>query len=72
MHLNLLQKKVIQKTAEVTDDLIGNKIVDKITGIALQSKPEAGTQTEETSKVRFASSEKTMCYYWWAKIDINK
>ena len=72
MHLNLLQKKVIQKTAEVTDDLIGNKIVDKITGIALQSKPEAGTQTEETSKVRFASSEKTMCCYWWAKIDINK
>ena len=63
MHLNLLQRKVIQKTAEVTDDLIGNKIVDKITGIALQSKPEAVTQTEETSKVRFATSKKTMCYY---------
>ena len=61
MHLNLLQRKVIQKTAEVTDDLIGNKIVDKITVITLQSKPEAVTQTEETSKVRFAFSEKTMC-----------
>ena len=30
MHLKLLHK-VIQKTAEATDDLIGNKISDKIT-----------------------------------------
>ena len=30
MHLKLLQKKVIQKTAEATGDLIGNKIADKI------------------------------------------
>ena len=28
MHLKLLQKKAIQKTTEVTGDLIGNKIAD--------------------------------------------
>ena len=33
MDLKLLQKKAIQKTAEATDDLIGNKIVDKITKV---------------------------------------
>ena len=31
MFLKLLQKKEIQKTAEATDDLIGNKFADKIT-----------------------------------------
>ena len=31
MHLELLQKKAIPKTADTTDDLIGNKIADKIT-----------------------------------------
>ena len=31
-------KRVIQKTAEVTGDLIGNKIADKITSIGIQKK----------------------------------
>ena len=31
MHLKLLLKKEIQKTEEVMDDLIGNKILKKIT-----------------------------------------
>ena len=35
-------KRVVQKTAEVTGDLIGNKIPDKITSIA---KPK---ETEKT------------------------
>ena len=35
-------KRVVQKTAEATGDLIGNKIVDKITSIG---KPK---ETEET------------------------
>ena len=30
-------KRVIQKTAEVTGDLIGNKIVDKITSVSKKS-----------------------------------
>ena len=32
MHLKLL-KKAIQKTAEATGDIVGNKIADKITRI---------------------------------------
>ena len=31
MHLKLLKKKTIQKTAAATDDLTGNKITNKIT-----------------------------------------
>ena len=34
MHLKLLQKKAIQKTAEATGDLIWNKIADNITGFS--------------------------------------
>ena len=30
MHLNLLQKREIKKTAETTGDLIGNKNADKV------------------------------------------
>ena len=33
IHLKPLQKKAIQKSAETTADLIGNKIADKITKI---------------------------------------
>ena len=33
MQLKLVSKRVIQKTAEATGDLIGNKIADKITKI---------------------------------------
>ena len=31
MHLKLLQKERLKKTAEATSDLIGNKIADRIT-----------------------------------------
>ena len=33
MQLKLHQKRAIQKTAEETDDLTGNKIADKITSL---------------------------------------
>ena len=33
-------KRAIQKTAEVTGDLIGNKIADKITGVSKGSAKE--------------------------------
>ena len=39
MHLKLLQKQKIQKTAEATGDFIANKIADKITGAASQNAP---------------------------------
>ena len=34
MHLKLLQKIAIQKTAKTTGDLIGNKIADKVTRVS--------------------------------------
>ena len=37
-------KRVVQKTAEATGDLIGNKIADKITSIG---KPKEKEETEE-------------------------
>ena len=41
-------KRVVQKTAEVTGDLIGNKIADKITSIGKpKEKEEKTTKAEE-------------------------
>ena len=59
-HQNLLQKKtgidptkatskrVVQKTAEATADLIGNKIADKITSIG---KPKEKEKTKEIEEI---------------------
>ena len=41
-------KRVIQKTAEATGDLIGNKIADKITSIG---KPKEKEKTKETEEI---------------------
>ena len=50
MSLKLHQKKkAIQKTSWGTSDLIGNKIVNKITSIGLWSNPETASQTDEKS-----------------------
>ena len=38
MHLKTKSKRVIQKTAEATSDLISNKIADKITKISRNSQ----------------------------------
>ena len=38
MHLKLLQKGAIQKTAEATGDFIGNKIANKITKVSKNSQ----------------------------------
>ena len=40
-------KKVVQKTAEATEDLIGNKIADKITSIGKWKEKEKTKNTEE-------------------------
>ena len=40
-------KRVVQKTAEATGDLIGNKIADKITSIG---KPKKKKEEEEKTK----------------------
>ena len=44
----IASKRVVQKTTEATGDLIGNKIVDKITSIGKsKEKPKPKKKTEE-------------------------
>ena len=51
-------KRAIQKTAEVTCDLIGNKIADKITRVSKTSpKNNSETNEEETLRKKFISPE---------------
>ena len=40
-------KRVVQKTAEATEDLIGNKIADKITSIGKPKEKEKTNKTDE-------------------------
>ena len=56
-------ERVLQKTAEATGDLIGNKILDKITSIG---KPkEKGTK--KNWKNLYSTREKAT-NYWWLEI----
>ena len=61
MYLNLLQKEKFKKQTEPTDDLIGNKIVNKITKISKtlkQNNSETVTnEHEETYLKRCISPE---------------
>ena len=41
-------KRIVQKTAEATRDLIGNKITDKITSIGKPKEKEKTKEIEET------------------------
>ena len=54
-------KRGIQKTAEATGDLIGNKIVDKITSVSRKSTKKLPTIDEDveltTNKKRYISPE---------------
>ena len=44
----IASKRVVQKTAEATGDLIGNKIVDKVTSIGKQKeKPNPKEKPDE-------------------------
>ena len=54
MHLKLLQISN-SKTAKATDDLIGNKIADKITRVSKTSNSEI--DEEEILRERFIPSE---------------
>ena len=49
--LKTASKRAIQKTAEVTGDLIGNKIADKITGISKKPVKELHNNDDETEYV---------------------
>ena len=50
MHLKLLQKRAIQKTAKTTGDLIGNKIAEKVTRV---SKTLPKNNSEKNKEERF-------------------
>ena len=47
----IASKRVVQKTAEATEDLIGNKIVDKITSILKPKEKEKTKETKETEEI---------------------
>ena len=51
-------KRAIQKTAEATGDLIGNKIADKITSVSKKSKNNEDNDKLEIPKERYISREK--------------
>ena len=51
----IASKRVVQKTAEATGDLIGNKIADKITSIG---KPKEKEKTEDKPKEIYIPPEK--------------
>ena len=48
-------KRVIQKTAEATGDLIGSKIADKITSVSKKSHKELQNNKIEVPKNRYIS-----------------
>ena len=57
--INTASKTAIQKTAKVTDDLIGNKIADKIRSVSKKSAKESSndeTQVDKPKK-RYISPE---------------
>ena len=47
MQIKPASKREIQKTAEATGDLIGNKMVDKITSASKRSSKELHSQNDE-------------------------
>ena len=46
-----VSKRLVQKTAEATGDLIGNKITDKITSIDKPKEKEKTKETKETEEI---------------------
>ena len=55
-------KKVVQKTAEATGDLIGNIIADKITSIGKWKEKKQTNKPEEI----YIPPEKKTTNYWWS------
>ena len=74
-----MSKRAIQKTAEATGDLTGNKIADKITRVSKTSPMNnSETNEEEMVRVKFIPLELRHKIiddlrlkrenYWWSKI----
>ena len=47
----IASKRVVQKTAEATGDLIGNKIADKITSLGKSENKEKETEANEVEEI---------------------
>ena len=60
-----VSKRVVQKMAEATGDLIGHKIADKITSIG---KPK---EKNKRNRRNLHSTWKKTTYYWWAQIVLS-
>ena len=54
----LLKKRIVQKTAEATGDLIGNKIADKITSIGKLKEKE----TKEIEEIYIPPEKRQINY----------
>ena len=67
-------KRAIQKTAETTGDLNGNKIADKITSGSIKyltwlQNDDANNETEAPKKIH--TSRRKATNYWWIKVSIK-
>ena len=51
LQMKTVSKRAIQKTAEATDDLIGNKIADSITKVS-KTSPQNNSETNEKHIVK--------------------
>ena len=61
-------KRAIQKTAELTGDLIDNKIADKIASVSKKSSAKLWSQNNEANDESGAPEKTTL--YWWIKASI--
>ena len=58
-------KRVVQKTAKATGDLIGNKIADKITSLV---KPKRKEKEDERQEIYIPPEKRLLSDYWWCEI----
>ena len=63
--MKTVSKRAIQKTAEATDDLVGNKIADKITSVSTKKsmKELPNYEKEEDEDVEITTHKKTTHTY---------
>ena len=57
-----VSKRVVQKTAEATGDLIGKKVADKITSVSKWNEKEKNKE----SRINLHSTRKERTKYWWS------
>ena len=56
--MKIASKRAIQKTAEATGDLIGNKIADKITSVSKKKPDKKLHDNDETEDEKIATLKK--------------